>query len=29
MSTPAVHIENARVFLGGCEILRNINWQVA
>lgn len=29
MSTPAVHIENARVFLGGREILRNINWQVA
>ncbi len=23
-----IHVENARVFLGGCEILHNMNWQV-
>ncbi len=25
---PAVNVENARVYLGGCEVLHNISWQV-
>lgn len=25
---PAVNVENARVYLGGQEILHNISWQV-
>ena len=27
-SLPAVNVENARVYLGGHEILHNISWQV-
>lgn len=27
-ATPAVNVENARVYLGGHEILHNISWQV-
>ena len=27
-ATPAVNVENARVYLGGYEILHNISWQV-
>ena len=27
-ASPAVNVENARVYLGGHEILHNISWQV-